>query len=79
MVSPASDELGHGPDEGHDVVVPAVDNCKGGLTTVSVGNKEERSSSGVEVGVVVVKGNTDSSNNTWREMRTRREVRSKHR
>jgi len=78
-VSPAGDELGHGPCEGHGAVVPAGDNGKGGLTTTSVGNREERSSSGVEVGVVVVKGKIDSSNTTWREMRTRREVRSKHR
>ena len=79
-VSLAGDELGHGPGEGHNAVVPAGDNCKGGSTTALVGNKEEGSSSGVKVAVVMVeKGKTDSSNTTWREMRTRREVRSKHR
>jgi hypothetical protein len=36
------------------------------------------SAGGVEVGVVE-KGNADSSNTTWREMRTRREERSKQR
>jgi hypothetical protein len=43
-------------------------------------NRDKRSRSGVVVGVVVVEtGKTDSSNTTWREMRTRREVRSKQR
>jgi len=51
---------------------------KGGSTSGSVGNIEERSSFEVEAGVVVVveKGKIDSSNTTWREMRTRREARS---
>jgi len=54
-----------------DVAVPAGNTGKGGSTTGSVGNIEERSSSEVEAGVVVVeKGKTDSSNTTWREMRT---------
>jgi hypothetical protein len=45
--------------------VPAGDHGKGGWTTVSVGNKEERSRSGVVVGVLEVeKGKTDSSNTT---------------
>jgi hypothetical protein len=68
--APADDELGHG------AVEPAGNNGKGGSTTASVGNKEERSSAEVEGVVVVEKGKTDSSNTTWREMRTRREVRS---
>jgi len=51
-VSRAGGELGHSPDEGHGAAVPAGDNCKGGLSTMSVGNKEERSRSGVGVGVV---------------------------
>jgi hypothetical protein len=57
--------------------VPAGDHEKGGWTTGSVGIREDGSGTG---GVVVLeKGKTDSSNTTWREMRTRREVRSKHR
>lgn len=73
-------ERGHGPGEGHGEAVPAGDSGKSGWTTVSVGNREKGSGSGVGDGVVVVeKGKTDSSNTTWREMRTRREVRSKHR
>ena len=76
-MSLAGGELGHGLGEGHGAAIPVGDNCKGGSSTVSVGNKE-RSRYGVEVGVAVVKGNIVSSNTTWREMRTRREVRSKH-
>jgi hypothetical protein len=56
-------------------VEPAGNKGKGGSTTASVG-KEERSRPEVEGVVVVEKGKTDSSNTTWREMRTRREVRS---
>ena len=70
-VSWATGELGHG------VAVPAGNTSKGGSTTGSVGNTEERSSSEVEAGVVVVENvKTDSSNTTWQEMRTRRELRS---
>ena len=70
VVSRATDGLGHG------VAVPVGNNAKGGSTTGSVGNIEDRSRSGVEAGVVVVeKGKTDSSNTTWREMRMRQEVR----
>ena len=47
------------------------------VTTGLVRNIEDRSRSGVEVGVVVVeKRKTNSSNTTWREIRMRREVRS---
>jgi hypothetical protein len=60
-------------EPGH--VEPAGNKGKGGSTTASVG-KGERSSPEVEGVVVVEKGKTDSSNTTWREMRTRREVRS---
>jgi hypothetical protein len=57
--------------------VPAGDHKKGGWTTGSVGNRVGGSGTGeVEV---PAKGKTDSSNTTWREMRTRREERSKHR
>ena len=71
-VSRATGELGQGPGEGYGVAIPAGNNDKGGSTTESVGNIEDRSRSGVEAGVVVVeKGKTDSSNTTWREMRTR--------
>jgi hypothetical protein len=57
--------------------VPAGDHETGGWTTGSVGNRSGGSGTG---GVVVLeKGKTDSSNTTWREMRTRREVRSKQR
>jgi hypothetical protein len=45
---------------------------------VSVGNREKGSRLGSgEVVLEVEKGKMDSSNTTWREMRTRREVRSK--
>jgi hypothetical protein len=70
-------ELGAGSGEtladgelGHGVVEPAGNNGKGGSTTASVGNKEERLSPEVEGVVVVEKGKTNSSNTTWREMRT---------
>jgi hypothetical protein len=76
-------ELGAGSGEaptdgelGHEAIEPAGNNGKGGSTTTSVGNKEERSSTEVEGAEMVEKGKTDSSNTTWREMRTRREVRS---
>jgi hypothetical protein len=45
---------------------------------MSAGKREEGSGTGVVVDVLE-KGKTDSSNTTWREMRTRRKVRSKHR
>ena len=71
-VSRATGELGQGPVKGHGVVVPVGNTGKGGSTTGSVGNIEDRSRSEVEAGVVVVaKGKTDSSNTTWREMRMR--------
>jgi len=58
-----TDEIGHDPSEGHDVVVPAGNNCKGGSTTGSVENVEDRSSSRVEARVVVVeKGKRDLVN-----------------
>jgi len=78
---PSRPEQGTGPAVSRatgGVAVPAGNTSKGGSTTRSVGNTEERSSFEVEAGVVVVveKGKTDSSNTTWREMRTRREARS---
>jgi len=51
---------------------------KGGGTTGSVGNRDSSSESGVGV-EEVEKGKSDSSKTTCREMRTRREVRSKQR
>ena len=69
-MSRATGGLGHGRGKRHGVAVPAQNNDKGGLITGPVGNIEDRSRSGVEVGVVVVeKRKTDSSNTTWREMR----------
>jgi hypothetical protein len=62
--APADGKLGHG------AVEPAGNKGKGGSITASVG-KQERSSPEVEGVVVVEKGKTDSSNTTWREMRTR--------
>jgi hypothetical protein len=56
--SPADGELGH------EAAVPVENNDKGGSTTASVGNKEERSRSEVEGVVVVKNGKTDSSNTT---------------
>jgi len=83
-VGPEGDPSRHGQGRGPEVsratgnvAVPAGNTGKGGSTTGSVGNTEERSSSEVEAGVVVVeKGKTDSSNTTRRDMRTRGEVRS---
>jgi len=65
-------EQGRGPGVSRTTgsgTVPAGNTGKGGSTTGSVGNTEERSSSEVEAGVVVVveKGKTDSSNTTWRD------------
>jgi hypothetical protein len=71
-------EPGQVPDKERGEAVPAGDHGKGGWTTVSAGKREGGSGTGVVVGVVE-KGKTDSSNTTWREMSTRREVRSKHR
>jgi hypothetical protein len=68
--APVDGELGHG------AVGPAGNNGKGGSTTASVGKEEVRSRGEGEGVAVVEKGKTDSSNTTWREMRTRREVRS---
>ena len=59
-MSLAGGELGYGPGEGHGAAVPAGDNCKGSSSTVSVGNKEKRSRSRVEVGVVVGGEGNDS-------------------
>jgi hypothetical protein len=71
-----------GQESGRELgeVVPAGEHGKGGWTTVSVENREKGSRSG-SGGVVLEaeKGKTDSSNTTWREMRIRREVRSKQR
>jgi hypothetical protein len=64
-----------GKDRGE--AVPAGDHGKGGWTIVSAGKREKGSGTRVVVGVVE-KGKTDSSNTTWREIRTHREVRSKH-
>ena len=74
--APAGGEPGH--DAGKDLggAGPARNN-KGGWATGPVGHNEKKSRSRAEAGVVVVeKGKTDSSNTTWREMRTRREIRS---
>jgi hypothetical protein len=76
--SRAAGERGQEPGKELGEVVPAGDHGKGGWTTVSVGNRKEGSGAGVVVGGLE-KGKTDSSNTTWREMRTHREVRSKHR
>jgi hypothetical protein len=73
-----TEEPGQVPGKERGEAVPAGDHRKGGCTTVSARKREEGSGTGVVVGVVK-KGKTDSSNTTWREMSTRREVRSKHR
>jgi hypothetical protein len=87
-VGAASEDDGPGPVEpwaakpGRKLgdAVPTGDHGKGGWTTVSVGNREKGSRSGLVGSVLEVeKGKTDSSNTTWREMRTRREVSSKQR
>ena len=69
-------EPGHNAGEDLGGADPA-GNSKGGWATGLAGHDEKKSRSGAEAGVVVVeKGKTNSSNTTWREMRTRREVRS---
>jgi len=83
-VGPEGDPSGPGQGRGPEVsratggiAVPTGNTGKGGSATGLIGNTKERSSSEVEAGVVVVeKGKTDSSITTWRDMRTRREVRS---
>jgi hypothetical protein len=73
-----AEELGQVSGKERGEAVPAGDHGKGGWTTVSTEKRESGSGTGVVVGVVE-KGKTDSSNTTWREMSTHREVRSKHR
>jgi hypothetical protein len=65
------------PGKERGEVVPAGDHEKGGWTTVSAGKREGGLGTRVVVDVME-KGKTDSSNTTWREMSTRREVRSKY-
>jgi hypothetical protein len=81
------DTTGPGQGTGLGVVatggerLPAARGSIGGSTTVSVGKgvKDQGRGRGKVVWVWWSKEKTDSSNTTWREMRTRREERSKQR